>query len=311
MNEFTRNCPNIECNRIIQYKNAAGLQRAIELNTHCKNCFKNPNPDIFIEDTLQRKCPNINCDKIVTYKSRAGWLSAIRRNTKCPHCVRRGTVGWTAGLTKDTDPRIANIATGLSERLRHDIQNGNPRTSWCKGLTADTDIRLKNRKPCLGGFVKGQPAWNKGIPWSERDTPPPMLGKTHSEETKRILRVKRTTRFIEDGIGPNFNKTTLDLFEQINTHFGWAGIYANHPKEFYIKGLGYWVDYYEPTLNLVIEYYEKHHNHSPYKNKDLIRQQNIIDKLSCKFYIIKEWEVKDITEILINIEAFFNENNKC
>ena len=45
------------------------------------------------------------------------------------------------------------------------------------------------------------------------------------------------------------------MFEQLEKEFGFDGIYAtkNNHGEFYVKELGYWVDYYEPNLNLVID----------------------------------------------------------
>lgn len=106
----------------------------------------------------------------------------------------RGKKGWSAGLTKETDQRIANIATatatgrrlafaekkiaiwskGLTkdndERLLHvstvlkqKFQNGT-KTQWSSGLTEDVDQRLKTRNDNLRlKYTNGNlTTWNKG-----------------------------------------------------------------------------------------------------------------------------------------------------
>lgn len=53
--------------------------------------------------------------------------------------------------------------------------------------------------------------------------------------------------------------------------------------------MGYWVDYYEPNLNIVIEWDEKHHYiNEELKNKDINRMNEIKEYLKCKFYRYNE-----------------------
>lgn len=42
---------------------------------------------------------------------------------------------WNKGLTKETDPRVAKMAEGISRSLKGCL-------TWNKGLTKDTDNRL-------------------------------------------------------------------------------------------------------------------------------------------------------------------------
>jgi very-short-patch-repair endonuclease len=56
--------------------------------------------------------------------------------------------------------------------------------------------------------------------------------------------------------------------------------------EYYIEELGYWVDGYDETNNVVIEYNEKHHKRQI--SKDEKRKNEIIEFLKCKF--IEIWE---------------------
>ena len=79
----------------------------------------------------------------------------------------------------------------------------------------------------------------------------------------------------------------------------WDGQHAENGGEYCIKELGYWVDYYEPTLNLVIEYDEPYHSRKINQIKDLARQKEIEEYLGCKFYRIKQGE-ENLWRTIIN-----------
>ena len=89
---------------------------------------------------------------------------------------------------------------------------------------------------------------------------------------------------------PNYNKSSCKYFDWLNMYMGWNGMHAENGGEFYIKELGYWVDYYEPKLNIVIEYDEKHHFNidGSLKEKDIQRQKEIVELLKCDFYRVKD-----------------------
>jgi hypothetical protein len=130
----------------------------------------------------------------------------------------------------------------------------------------------------------------------------PFYGKKHSKETisklislantpeGKAIRRKNITNLNKKQFIPNYNPEACKLFEEINKTFGWNGIHAENGGEFYIEELGYWVDYYEPNENIVIEFDEKAHDSIRKKRKDIDRQKKIINTLQCKFYRIKEEE---------------------
>lgn len=67
----------------------------------------------------------------------------------------------------------------------------------------------------------------------------------------------------------------------------WQGHYATKNGEFFINTLGYWLDYYEPSKQIIIEYNEN--NHKYYNKKKMkIREKEIKQELNCKFIKIKE-----------------------
>lgn len=72
--------------------------------------------------------------------------------------------------------------------------------------------------------------------------------------------------------------------------FGWNGLYATKNGEFHIQALGYFVDYYEPTRNIVVEYDEpKHYNvDNTLRAKDVDRMNEIVQHLKCQFFRYNE-----------------------
>lgn len=98
--------------------------------------------------------------------------------------------------------------------------------------------------------------------------------------------LKRRLRKAKMYGGISYNPTACQIFEEINKELKWNGIHAENGGEKIIEG--YLVDYYEPNLNIVIEYDEPHHEKKSRKIKDKLRQKRIINSIHCKFYRIKE-----------------------
>jgi hypothetical protein len=129
---------------------------------------------------------------------------------------------------------------------------------------------------------------------------PGFGGKKHKPNTRQKMSEIRSQmlveRFGENQVFPYYNKSACQLFEKINKHFGWDGQHAENGGEFYIGG--YWVDYYEPKQNIVIEFDEPRHDIPSIKEKDEIRQRYITEQLKCKFIRIKQSEQDDWLTII-------------
>lgn len=122
-----------------------------------------------------------------------------------------------------------------------------------------------------------------------------MYGKSHSSETKQKMRLKRSQRFIETGITPRVNPKACEEIDKFGNTMGYSFQHGLNGGEYYIKELGYWVDGYDAENNIVVEYDEIHHQQEKNKQKDLVRQQQIIEKLGCKF--VRLIEQKDGTTL--------------
>lgn len=117
-------------------------------------------------------------------------------------------------------------------------------------------------------------------------------GKHHSDESKRKKR-EAAIKYIEThcgGISAHYNKKACEYIKMLNKQNGWNLIHAESGGEYRI--LGYFLDGYDPSLNIVFEYDEKCHykdiKNNILKDKDIKRQTEIINELHCDFYRYNE-----------------------
>lgn len=122
-------------------------------------------------------------------------------------------------------------------------------------------------------------------------------GKTHLPETKLKMRKSAIKRvFLGNGKLPAYNKQACEIFKQFDLQNNTKGRFAIYGDgEFYIQELGYWLDYINFDLKLIIEVDEKHHRKQ--QEKDLIRQQEIQNFYpDFKFVRFKDSEMNKILE---------------
>lgn len=208
-----------------------------------------------------RLCPN--CNQTLYYSCSANFYRAKTNKTLCRSC--RMTNKRHSDLTKE---KISKNQIG--------------RIPWNKDKTG---VYSQETLRKIGESSKGRPS--------------PKKDKPLSESTKKKLRLKRIEQLNtrHGQISPNYNPIACQLFEDINREMNWNGQHAENGGEFFIKELGYWVDYYEPNLNIVIEFDENKHKYTV--DKDMKRQKEIEDHLGCKFYRIPENRLDSWKNILL------------
>ena len=130
-------------------------------------------------------------------------------------------------------------------------------------------------------------------------------GVTLSEETKRKIRIggiEAYRRKHNTYPNPRVNPDACKLFDVIEKKFEFDGIYATKSgKEHHFVELGYWVDYYEPQKNIVIEYYERQHNRPLRRQRDRDRQCEIEKHTGCTFIVI--WEHDTLEEVMKHVSS--------
>lgn len=227
----------------------------------------------------KRKCPECH-DNIVSDDK---WYckDAHLRRRLCKKCRIKGCRNPNYGVVV-SDERKEKQRQTLSLR---------PPTAWYwygKHLSEEHKKKLSDshagkkltshHKDCIRVSMRGN-SHRKGIP--------------HSEDARRKLRLAQAQYAMRNAgtkICPAFNERACQYFDWLNKWNGWNGRYATNGGEYFVKDLGYWVDYYEPSTNTVIEWdeYKRHYKDGKLREKDFIRMNRIKEALHCRFYRMNE-----------------------
>ena len=283
-NHHKRNCPT--CKREMLYKTEISMTRAEQMGTECQNCN---NKRKARSGCYKRNCPR--CHGEIVYKSKRGYFNSKRYNSMCRSCTRidrRLTYPSRKGchLTEEHKEKIGRVV-----KFRHKMY-GHPMEGKCHSPETIEKLKISNAGSNNGMYGKHHTYKSRkqisvkriGIPH------PPVSNDTRRK--LRISRIKQISKLKYNGhpIIPSFNNTACIFFDEINKKFNLNGVYATNNGEHHIKELGYFLDYYEPTMNMVIEWDEPHHYYCGGKltPKDRLRQDEIKHHLKCKFIRIKE-----------------------
>lgn len=101
---------------------------------------------------------------------------------------------------------------------------------------------------------------------------------------RKIVQKSRVTGKIA-----NVNPRETEYFSSLERLTGWDGVFYGKNTEQTLLEIGYFVDYYEPTLNIVVEYDEpKHYRCGKLRERDVVRMHNIKTSLKCRFFRFNE-----------------------
>ena len=134
---------------------------------------------------------------------------------------------------------------------------------------------------------------------------PVRKGKKHTEEEKNKIRIGFSNYIKKKTVKTraNYNVDSILIIESIGKKHGWNFQHAENGGEIIV--LGYWLDAYDKEKNIVLEFDEPYHYDDILNNilreKDLERQQKIINFLQCEF-----WRYNESTGVLWKVETNFN-----
>jgi len=104
-------------------------------------------------------------------------------------------------------------------------------------------------------------------------------GRKQSSKTRQKRRLSHISRIESLGIRiyPNWNPKACEYFRKYDSDHNTNGQYATNGGEYRIRELGYWVDYINHDIKLIMEYDEKAHfdENGNLKEKDISRQHEI------------------------------------
>lgn len=282
---WERKCP--DCGKEIIYKTEAFLIRSEQENKVCWKCYNKYKANLGF---YKRNCPN--CGTEIVYKSKRGYFNCKKRNCTCCSCAaskrRKGKPSNRKGchISEEQKKRI-----GEATAFRHKMY-GHPMAGKHHTLETRAKLKITNSGKNNGMYGKHHTyKTRKQISIKHIGIKLPPI----SDDTRRKLRISRIsqiskTKYNGNPIMPSFNRMACIFFDEINKRFNLDGVYATNKGEYHIKELGYFLDYYEPNLNLVIEWDEPHHYYCGGKltPKDKLRQDEIKYHLKCRFIRIKE-----------------------
>jgi len=230
------------------------------------------------------ECPR--CYETVIYKQFAAYNKALSNKVLCRKCKQRQ---W---------PKPVRVSNFENWKLKYGEAYAIKKyKAMCDKMSVNhPDVSGKNN-PIYGTTRIFTDIWRRRLgkaskrvirtrEWCTKISES-LKGHSVSAEVRYKLRLSRLARIQTSGWVVNYNKTACKYFDWLNMYMGWNGQHALNGGEKIIRG--YWLDYYEPNLNLVIEWDEKSH----YKNgnlleKDIKRQTEIIQTIGCDFYRIRQ-----------------------
>lgn len=233
----------------------------------------------------------LNCNKelgkrLKKYCSVDCRLAYERRkpNNYCEVCGEQLDKRHKKFCSKECDT-IYKTGKTQSDETKEKISKALKGNQYSKG-NKWTDEQKLNHSARMTGVPKSD-KWKKNMSKSQKGinnsmygVPSPMTGKRHTPEVKKKLRLKRIQRIqecLDDGlqVTPNWNPKACDYFEEFDRDNNTQGQHARNGGEFNIKELGYWVDYINHDLKLIMEYDEQYHQSPKQKEKDILRQEEI------------------------------------
>lgn len=123
--------------------------------------------------------------------------------------------------------------------------------------------------------------WNRGVPMSE----------SHKESIRKgTIRYLEKTGALERQESHRISQKGIAYMDNLNKTFGWNLQHGGNGGEYQVAG--YFLDGYDSEKNIAFEYDEKKHyknwEENILKDKDIKRQEIIIEKLGCQFYRYNE-----------------------
>lgn len=231
-----------------------------------------------------------------TKEQKSSIWSKVRMGDKNP---RFGKSPTTKGHTKNTLECLKMGGEKISKTIHEKIlrgewnhmkgcQNGMyDKIPWNGGLTKKTSIKIKEMsRKC--SITKKRNYESLSPDEKEKIRQKILSSMTDGVRYKmRLSAIKRMERLGVSKTCRNYNINACEYFDKLNVENGWKLQHARNGGE--IEVYGYFLDAYDKENNIIVEYDEPHHNKPYIKEKDEIRQDNIIKYIDeCKFYRFNE-----------------------
>lgn len=228
-----------------------------------------------------RNCPI--CTNIIEYKFKSGWHKATKNKSLCKKCSAQTYRKSKYDIRTETiDDKLYYVRECPS--CKKELKNVNYRKYWdalkynklCKSCAAIKKYGLNKLNNCeyIGGkrkFYRICPCCNNKIYYDAL------------EKVNRFANslCKSCAPLSQKYVYPNYNQNACKLIDDYGKLHGYNFQHALNGGEFLVPNTKYFVDGYDKEKNVVIEVDETYHKYQT--EKDILRQERIIDELNCEF----------------------------
>ena len=237
-------------------------------NSSCRKCSNHKEFDDVYKNSNGLWCRKCpKCKKELSYKRRQICLVRYHKNSLCKSCFQIGEKAFWYGKT-------------------HSIDTNQKISKANKGRKVSKETKQKLSEQKIG---KNNPRY----------------GKKATEEHREKMRLAALNRIKKQGIMVSFNLNACKFINELNKKFGWNLQHAKNGGEIEISG--YCVDGYDKDKNIVFEYDERHHNGPKRKQKDINRQQIIMEKIKPSMFIRYDEKNDRLYDTLTNKDFLFTD----
>ena len=237
--------------------------------SHTGKCPQNPNREKSLKHLeYARSCIQGVGDKPKeTYYCQYCGKECLGKNSLVQHEIRCKENPERLSVTTNFVSNFIKYNEDCRNGIRHHPHKGQTKET-CESLRkmCETRQKQKERGEYVGSFT----------------------GRKHTPETKEKMRVSAMNylKEMKNVTCPRYNINSIQFMNLLNEERGWNLQHAENGGE--VEICGYYVDGYDKEKNIVFEYDEPRHytdiNNSILYEKDIERQNTIIEKLNCEFY---------------------------
>lgn len=232
-------------------------------------------------------CPK--CKRIIYYKRKIYMDKSIKLNSECRSCADKNKSCFTNQKTLFS--RICPMCQCLMYyKNKYILETNSRKNSNCKNC-ADKLLSQKvkgKKRPVFSD------EWRKNLSIGHKKSQK-WHDSMHTPEYREKHRQKMY-RLIDNGnVSVAYNKNTIGVFDYLNQRLNWCGVHAENGGEKIIKH--YFLDYYEPNLNLIIEWDEIYHQNKKIMIRDQVKNKKVIEYMNPELY-----RVDDVTKQVKKID---------
>ena len=240
-----------------------------------------------------RKCPD--CGKELEYTgTNAKYNARYQEGKLCSSCWQKGdrhpnfgNPAYNKGvpMSEEQKEKLSTIKTGTKRSIESRTKQGNSIRGE-KHHNFGTPISDK-QKVKLSLALKGRVSPVKGKKWTLQQRARASfvhIGHKPSAESRRKNRMATINYIIKKngGIRTSFNKKACEYFDELNKSRGWNLQHALNGGEYHVENLGYFIDGYDKSKNIIVEYDEPYHERPAVKDRDMVRQKELIEHMAPK-----------------------------